>query len=264
MFLFYPAKYYIKPFSIFGKLWFVGNADVGSYLIDSGKGLILIDTTYPTTRDLLIQAIWEAGFNPRDIKYILHTHGHYDHFGTTAFLKDLSGAKTVLGVEDARMFKERPELALIQDGYLKKMPLFSPDIELEDGDIISLGNIDIKAVSVPGHTMGTMAYFFELEENGEKQLAGLFGGIGFNTLTKEFSEKYQVPEYRINFIRSLEKVKDVPVSITLGNHTEQAHMLEKRDKMLQSKDNNPFIDILEWRAFITNTKNDYLAMLEKE
>ena len=71
----------MKPFSIFGNLYFVGNADVGSYLIDTGDGLILIDTAYPTTRALLVQSIWEAGFNPGDIKYILHTHGHFDHFG---------------------------------------------------------------------------------------------------------------------------------------------------------------------------------------
>jgi metallo-beta-lactamase class B len=41
----YPEKYRLDPFRIFGPLYFVGNQDVGSYLIDTGKGLILIDTT---------------------------------------------------------------------------------------------------------------------------------------------------------------------------------------------------------------------------
>jgi metallo-beta-lactamase class B len=79
----YPYRYAVKPFCIYGNLFFVGNSDVSAHLIDTGDGLILIDTTYPTTAAMLIQSIWEVGFNPKDIKYIIHTHGHYDHFGAT-------------------------------------------------------------------------------------------------------------------------------------------------------------------------------------
>ena len=41
----YPHEYYMKPFRIYGNLWFVGNKDVGSYILDTPEGLILIDTT---------------------------------------------------------------------------------------------------------------------------------------------------------------------------------------------------------------------------
>lgn len=264
-FLYYPEEFYVEPFRIFGQLWFVGNEDVGAYLLDTGDGLILIDTTYPTTRDLLIESIWEAGFDPRNIRYILHTHGHYDHFGTTAFLRKLSGAKTALSEADTRMFTDRPELALVQDAHYTKMPLFTPDIELKDNDEISLGNITIKAVSVPGHTLGVMAYFFELEENGRHELAGLFGGIGFNTLSKEFCEKFHVPEYRENFLPSLEKVRHVPVTITLGNHTGQTATLEKRARMIMCGGNgNPFIDKDEWERFIVKTENEFRNLLKAE
>ena len=263
-FLYYPEKYFVKPFRIFGGLWFVGNADVGAYLIDTGDGLILIDTAYPTTRDLLIESIWEAGFTPRDIKYILHTHGHYDHFGTTAFIKSLSGAETALSEADAKMFLNRPELALVQDAHYTKMPLFEPDILLKAGDVISLGNASVKAVSVPGHTMGVMAYFFELEENGKKELAGLFGGIGFNTLTREFNEKYNVPEYRENFVQSLRRVRDVPVTITLGNHTGQTDTLTKMEKLLSGdRAENPFINPEEWKRFLAKTEEKYIKFINE-
>ena len=41
----HPEAYYMKPFRIFGNLWFVGNQNVGAHLLETGKGLILIDTT---------------------------------------------------------------------------------------------------------------------------------------------------------------------------------------------------------------------------
>lgn len=261
----HPEAYYMKPFRIFGNLWFVGNQNVASYLLDTQEGLILIDTTYPTTRALLIQSIWEAGFNPRDIRYILHTHGHFDHFGATALLVSLSGAKTFLGAEDADMFRKRPELALVQNGHYTYLPLFTPDIELQDGDMIELGATKIRAVSVPGHTMGTMAYFFHLEENGESQLAGLYGGIGLNTLCRDFIQEYQVPSYREHYIASLEKVRHEPVTITLGNHTAQNQTMEKYKKMqIEPGTSNPFIDPTEWERFIVQSEQHYFQMLERE
>lgn len=264
-FFHHPEEYYITPFRIYGNLWFVGNKDVGSYLLDTEEGIILIDTSYPTTRDLMIQSIWEAGFNPRSIRYILHTHGHFDHFGATNFLASLSGAKLCLGAGDAEMFKKRPELALVEDGHYSKVPLFVPDIELQDGQVITLGSTSVRCVSAPGHTMGVMAYFIELSENGETHLAGLYGGVGLNTLCRDFVNEHNVPEYREHYVSSLEKVRSEQVTITLGNHTAQNDTAGKRQRMLDAPDTpNPFIDPTEWQRMIDLTISCYHKMLEEE
>jgi len=261
----YPSEYYVKPFKIFGNLYFVGNRDVGAYLLDTGEGLILIDTTYPTTRALLIQSIWEAGFNPRDIRYILHTHGHFDHFGATDLLVSLSGAKTFLGAADAQMFRERPELALVEDAKYTYMELFQPDVELHDGDVVELGNTKIRAVSTPGHTMGVFSFFVELREGEEVHLAGLYGGIGVNTLCREAVDRFGTHDQRNYHIASLEKVRDIPVDIVLGNHTAQNHTLEKYQIMQEQPDGpNPFINAGEWKDFIDFAKNLYNQMLKDE
>ncbi len=261
----YPQEYYMAPFRIFANLYFVGNQDVGAYLLDTPEGLILIDTTYPTTRALLLQSIWEAGFNPRDIRYILHTHGHFDHFGATDLLVSLSGAKTFLGAEDARMFRERPELALIDDARYTHLELFQPDVELQDGDIVQLGDTKIRCVSAPGHTMGVFAYFIELKEGAETHLAGLYGGIGVNTLCRESIQRYHTEYLRDYHIPSLEKVRGEPVDIVLGNHTQQAQMLQKYQRMTADPSApNPFVDPTEWQRFIDHAEALYRQMLEDE
>ncbi len=261
----YPQEYYVKPFRIYGNLWFVGNKDVGSYILDTEEGLILIDTTYPTTRALLIQSIWEAGFDPKDIRYILHTHGHFDHFGATDLIVSLSGAETFLGAEDAKMFRERPELALISDARFAYLELFKVDHEIHDGDIITLGSTRIRCVAAPGHTMGVMCYIIELTENGETHTAGLYGGIGLNTVCRDSMELYGNTELRDHFIASLEKVRPEPVDLVLGNHTPQNDTLGKRARMLEDPDGpNPFIDPDEWNRFIDGAEERYRQMLADE
>lgn len=261
----YPEKYRMKPFRIFGNLYFVGNADVGSYLIDTGDGLILIDTTYPTTRALLVQSIWEAGFDPGDIKYILHTHGHFDHFGGTGLIVSLSGAKTYLGAPDAEMFRQRPEMSLISDARYAYLELFAPDVELKDGDIIALGNTSIRAISTPGHTKGVMTYIFDVTAGKETHTAGLYGGIGVNTLCRDFIEKYGNADCRDVHLKSLEKVRNEHVDIVLGNHTAQNHTREKFKEMCDHPEGqNPFIKPHEWNEFIDFAENLYNQMLRDE
>ena len=76
-----PLDRYVHPFRIWGNVWYVGDSWVCVHLIDTGDGLLLIDSGNCGCTDMLVQAIWEAGFNPKDVKWIIHSHGHLDHIG---------------------------------------------------------------------------------------------------------------------------------------------------------------------------------------
>ena len=123
-----PWEMKVPAFRVFGNLYFVGNANCASWIVDTSVGPVLFDTNYPTMAAMEIQSIWEAGFDPRKIIAIFHSHGHYDHFGTTELIRQISGAKVYLGAEDAKMFRERPELALLS-GSACPLNLFVPDVK---------------------------------------------------------------------------------------------------------------------------------------
>jgi metallo-beta-lactamase class B len=263
----YPHKYAIHPFRIAGNLFYVGNTSVSSHLIDTGDGLIIIDTTYPHTYPLLINSIWEAGFSIYDIKYILHTHGHFDHFGGTSELAALTNAKTFLGERDARMFRERPELTLGTDCPFCYIELFTPDVEIKDGQIITLGNTEIRAVSTPGHSPGVISFIIKVTDGGTIYTAAMQGGAGLNTLNLPFLQGFNldVSETRNDFLEGIKKLESETVDITLGNHPKQNKTVEKRQKMLENPDApNPFIDPTEWRMFLSDIKNRFNAMLGEE
>ena len=90
----------VNPSKIIGNVYFVGCIPASSHLIDTGEGLILIDTGYMDTLFMLIDSIYRLGFSPYDIKYIIHSHWHGDHTASTKALAFLTDAKTMIGEKD--------------------------------------------------------------------------------------------------------------------------------------------------------------------
>ena len=263
----YPYKYAVRPFKIAGNLYYVGNSSVGAHLVDTGDGLILIDTTFPQTYSLLLNSIWEAGFSIYDIKYILHSHGHFDHFGGTNELAALSKAKTFLSAKDARMFKARPELTLMSQCPFCYLELFTPDVEMEDNQIISLGNTEIRTVLTPGHSPGTISFIIKVMDGDKEYSAAMHGGAGFNTLNLPFLQEFNldVSETRDAFLEGLEKLEKEHIDITLGNHPFQNRTVEKRKMMLENPGGvNPFIDPAEWQIFLSDIRTRFNTMLKEE
>ena len=101
-----PWEGTIEPFRIIGNVYFVGTYQSSAHLIDTGDGLILIDTGYENALYLVVRSIFKLGFTPEDIKYIINTHWHWDHTEGTAPLAHMSGAKTLIGRYDEEKAKQ--------------------------------------------------------------------------------------------------------------------------------------------------------------
>lgn len=255
-----PWEMRIPAFRVFGNLYFVGNANCASWIVNTSVGPILFDTNYPTMDALEIQSIWEAGFNPCDIIAIFHSHGHYDHFGATDLIKNLSSAKVYLGEADARMFRERPELSYLEHSA-SPLSLFVPDVEVHDGDVFTFGDTVIRCVHTPGHSQGATSYFFPVTDGKQTLTCGLHGGAGLNTVVRSFMEKYNV-NWRQDFLDSIDKLMDAEVDIFIGNHTSQNKLVQKLP--LMTEDYNPFIDKGAWKEFLVNLRGKFDEMVAKE
>jgi metallo-beta-lactamase class B len=259
----FPENFYVKPFKIIGNVYYVGDAKVCSHLVDSGEGLILIDTGYIHTAHMYINAIWEAGFNPKDVKFILHTHGHYDHYGATVVLQRLYACKAFLSRADARMLKDKPEVVRMLDWPYVEDKVFTPDFLMDDGDTIRLGNTSIRVVATPGHTEGTVSFFFNADEDGRTYHLGLFGGAGFTTLYKEYLIRYGMSlTLRDDFFDSIERLKKEQVDVVLGNHPGPNRILEKMEKKYAVPNGpNPFVDPDEWQIYLELVKSEFEKFL---
>lgn len=235
---------YIKPAKMWGNLYFVGIRAVSTHLIDTGDGLIIIDPGYFESLHIIVDNIWELGFRPKDIKYIVVSHAHFDHMDSVSALAAMTGAKTFVGKADLPLLT----------GKIYHYPLrtFQPDVLLEDGDMISLGNTNIRCVATPGHTDGTMSFFFDVTDGKKTYRAGMFGGAGSNTLRKAFLTENRLPfDCRQKMLDSIQKLRGEKVELFLGNHLQNNHTEEKL-KALASAKTNPFLENSqqEWEAFL--------------
>lgn len=208
----------IEPFAITENVYFVGCFPASSHLIDTGDGLILIDTGYADTLFLLVDSIYKLGYKPSDVKYIIHTHWHGDHTEATAGFVKISGAKTFIGEKDAEKVKR----------------YFTPDVLLKDGDKVTLGNTVIDVVHTPGHTEGCISLFFD--SCGYR--VGTFGGAGANTLAEG---RFDYPDCREGYRASLNRLRRERVDVFIGNHVWN-NDTEAKGRILRETGENLFID----------------------
>ena len=220
----------MEPFRIVGGVYFVGTFQASTHLIDTGDGLILIDPGYSNSLYLVIDSIHRLGFDPKDIKYIINTHWHGDHTEATAALAELSGAKTLIGRDDFERAKRH----------------FTADIVVKDGDLLCLGNVSISFMETPGHTKGTVSFFFDAYEDGKLYRVGMFGGAGANTMVREH---FDYEGCREGYRASIHRLMKEKVDVFIGNHVWNNNTYEYGRLLLETGENR-FLDGELWGRFL--------------
>ncbi len=161
------------------KSFTVGAIGTNCYVVtdkDSGETLV-VDPGDTSTA--LMSALEKAG--EENIKYILLTHGHYDHIKSAKMLSDKYGADIVIGEkEEPFLYDENLNLAHFL-GCTNYTP-FSADILLAQGDKLSLGETEFEFMETPGHTSGSGCYIFREDKiifSGDTLFRGSVGRTDF-------------------------------------------------------------------------------------
>jgi len=227
----------VEPFKIFDNVYYVGIDWVAAYLIDTGDGLILIDSLYGSWLQPLLTNITKLGFNSADVKYVINTHGHFDHAGGSKYFQSVHGAKIVMTEEDWALSEEKPELAMFY------MPVPERDIVAKDGDVISLGDTRITLLKTPGHTEGVLSLRYDVRDGDNSYTAMTLGGVGLNFTGVERTESY---------IRSYKRLQSMQegVSVSLPNHAAMGNVFQRHERLQQRGlgDAHPFVDAKAYSA----------------
>jgi metallo-beta-lactamase class B len=139
---------------IFGNTYYVGTLGLGSILITSPQGDVLIDAGVAEDAPLIERNIERLGFHLRDVKAILNSHAHYDHSGGIAELQRASGARVEALRWSAQAMKtgapgrDDPQFGIVRPD----MPRVSNVKIIEDGDTVRVGALAVVAHKTAGHT----------------------------------------------------------------------------------------------------------------
>ncbi len=215
-----------------------GNANV--YIIEGNDGSIMIDTGWGSQEafESLGEGLKADHLRLRDIKTIVITHIHPDHYGLASKVKQLSGAKVAMGRVEAGLidsrYKDFNELLKKVEEEVKRngVPLIEspsfrdaslwmnqyvapepPDILLDDGDKISNGSFEIQVIKTPGHSVGHICLY-------EPRKKLLFSGdhILYDTTPHVGLNPQSGDNPLGDYISSLQKLKNLRVSFILPGH----------------------------------------------
>jgi len=153
------------PFRVHGNTWYVGTDGLSSFLIETDAGLILVDGGLPQSAQLIDANIRELGFDPLDIKTILVSHAHFDHAGGVAALQKMTRATVFTSeagtdiLSSGRLVEGDPQY--IAESDAGSFPAISKLISVRDGEHMSVGSTNVRAVYTPGHTKGSVTWTWE-------------------------------------------------------------------------------------------------------
>ena len=148
-----------------------------AWALKTSDGIILIDAlnNAQEASALIEGGMRKLGLNPADIKYIIVTHAHGDHYGGVNYLMERYRPRVVMSQADWAMTEGKLEFESSQWGPAPKR-----DIAVKDGDAITLGDTRVTLVATPGHTAGTISPVFDVTTGGKKHRAMIWGGTAFN------------------------------------------------------------------------------------
>ena len=166
-----------EPGRAFDNLFYVGAAWVSAWALKTSDGVILIDAlnNEKEAAEVLEAGMRKVGLNPADIRYVLVTHAHGDHYGGASYLVRQHRPRVAMSDADWAVARVKPE---VDSSAWGRMP--PVDTVLKQGDSIVLGEARVTAQITPGHTVGTISPVFEVKDRGTTHRVLLWGGTAFN------------------------------------------------------------------------------------
>jgi metallo-beta-lactamase class B len=240
------------PFKVMDNIYFVGTEDLGSFLITTPAGHILINSDFETTVPQIRAAVEKLGFKFTDIKILLGSHAHGDHMEGDALVKELTGAQVVVMDQDV------PALSRMTPQG-KPHPM---DRVIHDGEEVKLGGVTLVAHLTAGHTKGCTTWTLKAQEKGKTYNVVILGSIGVNPGYILVNNK-DYPQIADDYVRGFKVLRALPCDVFLGSHSRFYGMPEKYAK-LKDGGPNPFIDPAGYRAHLDLQEKNFKEKLAEQ
>jgi len=240
------------PHKIIGNIYYVGTRSLGTFLIVTPQGNILINSDYERTVPVIKASVEKLGFKFTDIKILLGSHAHGDHMEGDALAKELSGAQVMAMAEDI------PALQTMRTPSGKPRPDYRV---IRDGEKVTLGGTTLVAHLTPGHTRGCTTWTATVEEGGKQYDVVIIGSVGVNQGTQLVNNK-QVPQIAEEYQRSFRILRGLKCDVPLGSHPAMYNLAEKYPKV--GKGPNPFIDPQGYKNELDIQETAFNAVLEEQ
>lgn len=199
---------FVAPREVFDRFYFIGQSAVSAWAYDTGDGLVVFDALNDAAEaeGILVPALETFGFTGSDIKHLIITHEHFDHYGGARWLQDSFYPSTYASAAAWET------LVQVEGGPVQ-------DKVIEEGEVLTIGNVTFNFYLTPGHTPGTLSSIFHIYDEGVEHTAGFYGGIGIPSNAS--AKDQQIASLN----RFADLAKDAGVDTLIANHQTQDRSL---------------------------------------
>lgn len=250
-----------EPFRISEQVYYVGAADYASYLLTTKAGLVVIDA--PLGVDVAGN-IRKLGFDPKQVKILLNSHGHFDHAGGFAELKRQTGAKLYVMGPDAELVARGGKGDFFFGDRLGYEPV-KPDRVLKPGEKVSLGGLTLTANLTPGHTRGCTTWTFKtpVSQGPRRIMRDALVHCSSSVLPGyKIAGKETYPGQRADYERSYAFWLKAPCELFLASHA-SFFGLDRKQKAVDM-DGNAFVDPQGCRTYYESQYKGFQAELARQ
>lgn len=209
----------IAPVQLADHTWYLGTAGLSALLLETNDGALLLDGGMPQAADMLLANLRKIGVQPRDLRYIAHSHAHADHAGPLAAVQRATGATLLSNAESAWLLA-RGGSDDIHFGDKIQFPPVQADRLLHDGENLSIGGMTLTVHFVPGHTPGSMAWTWTDTRNGKSVRIAYVDSLsapGYSLIGNR-----RLPRLVDDYRRSFDVVRALPCDVLIAPHPDAA------------------------------------------
>ena len=250
----------VEPFRIAGNVYYVGAADLSSYLITTPKGHILLDSGMLETVPLVRANIESLGFSIRDVRLILNSHAHFDHAGGIAALQQASGAEVAASSSGAMVLRagtvgaDDPQFGVAR---AFRFPAVARVREVRDGERLRVGELAVTAHLTPGHTPGSTTWTWR-----SCDAQGCIDAVYADSLNPVSTGDFRFGRLAASFRASIDKVASLPCDMVVPVHPGFTGIVRKAAE--RTGDHNPFVQPGGCKAYAAEAARRLDERLAKE
>ena len=251
------------PFRIVGNIYWVGSADLATYLITTPQGHLLVNTGVGDTALQIQKSVHALGFKMSDVKILTATHGHFDHVAGMADLKRMTGAQLVISEPDRELLESGGKADFRWgDVPSARFEPVAVDRTFKDLDKISLGGTELTAHLHAGHTRGATSFTLNVQEAG-KAYRVIIANMGSINPGVTVSGMALFPDIGQAYARTFRAQKDLEIDVWLASHAGQFGL---HDKYKPGDPYRPdrFVDPSGYLAAVERLEKLYLDQLARE
>ena len=189
----------LAPTKVFDDLYCIGSRSVVAWALQTSDGIILIDAMWDNhDAQNMDYGMRMLGLDPKDVKVVLITQGHGDHYGGAQYFKDTYGAKIYMSQPD---YQEMMEGTAGANG--PRSPKAQIDGYLTGGQEFKLGDTVVTIASTPGHSPGSLSFFYPVHQDGQEFIVAQWGGKGLPQTLKDKKEYRQSIETFADYAKKM-------------------------------------------------------------